>query len=195
MHAPYSDRVPIALADAANPHPRNPRRGGLPVRGTDRAERRAFITAVVLTLATILLATLAKPFIDVPGLVNAAAHHQRSLDLMMFNGFDHPKVWWAPWTNTLGNIALFIPVGLLAGPRLRTALLAGGGLSLGIEVTQYILALGYTDIDDLVCNTLGAGIGAAACAKLNRGATYAVLTFLGAAACTFGAVGLVMGRL
>ena len=37
----------------------------------------------------------------------------------------------------------------------------GLGLSLVLEVCQYVFALGRTDIDDLLFNTLGALIGAA----------------------------------
>ena len=33
-------------------------------------------------------------------------------------------------------------------------------LSLGIEITQYIFSLGFSDVDDLVFNTLGASLGA-----------------------------------
>ncbi len=33
-------------------------------------------------------------------------------------------------------------------------------LSLGIEITQYVFSLGFSDVDDLVFNTLGASLGA-----------------------------------
>ena len=33
-------------------------------------------------------------------------------------------------------------------------------LSLGIEITQYVFSLGFSDVDDLVFNTLGASVGA-----------------------------------
>ena len=37
----------------------------------------------------------------------------------------------------------------------------GGFLfSLAIEVTQYVFSVGRTDIDDLICNTIGAYVGA-----------------------------------
>ena len=33
---------------------------------------------------------------------------------------------------------------------------------MGIEITQYVFALGYTDIDDIFFNTLGGVLGAGA---------------------------------
>ncbi|AGG67945.1 hypothetical protein H924_12620 [Corynebacterium callunae DSM 20147] len=44
-------------------------------------------------------------------------------------------------------------------PLLKTTLL-GALCSIAIEITQYIFSLGYTDIDDILFNTLGAFIGA-----------------------------------
>ena len=144
------------------------------------------VLAWILVLGTILLATLGKAFIDIPEVVNASAHRQRSLDLVLFNGFVHPKVWWAPWTNTLGNIALFLPVGLLVGPRLGRALAVGAALSLGIEITQYLMAWGYTDLDDLVFNTLGAALGRVWARRAHPRRVRAVLISGGAALCTLG---------
>ncbi len=40
-----------------------------------------------------------------------SAHAVRSLDLQMFNGFDNPTIWYGPWTNTMGNVLLFMPLG------------------------------------------------------------------------------------
>lgn len=44
-------------------------------------------------------------------------------------------------------------------PLLKTTLL-GALCSIAIEITQYIFSLGYTDIDDILFNTLGAFVGA-----------------------------------
>ncbi|WP_328588356.1 VanZ family protein [Corynebacterium urinipleomorphum] len=47
------------------------------------------------------------------------------------------------------------------GPRpLLATALVGGGFSLIIETWQFFFGLGYSDIDDLILNTLGAFIGA-----------------------------------
>ncbi len=65
--------------------------------------------------------------------------------------------------NVLGNIAIFIPFGLLfpiiqkdKSPKI---MLYGLITSALIEIIQYVFALGSSDIDDLVFNTLGTIIG------------------------------------
>lgn len=63
----------------------------------------------------------------------------------------------------LGNILLFVPVGLLCslafpGATPRRAALWGLTLSLAIELCQIPLPR-YTDVDDLLFNTLGAWLG------------------------------------
>lgn len=66
--------------------------------------------------------------------------------------------------NLLGNVAVFVPLGLLmpwAFPALRrwwAATLLCGGLSLAIEFTQLFLARSV-DVDDLLLNTLGGLLG------------------------------------
>ena len=68
--------------------------------------------------------------------------------------------------NIIGNVTMFIPVGL-AWPycfkKLDTvgkAVLGGGGLSLFIEITQLPFYSRCSDIDDLIMNTTGVLIGA-----------------------------------
>ena len=140
---------------------------GLPAK---RTLWRSAAVACVVVMVAIAVATVGKPFIDIPGVVDASAHARRSLDLQMFNGFNNPHPWWGPWTNTLGNIALFFPLGaclVVMGQNSRHVRFGRGGtillamaLSLGIETTQYVFSLGFSDVDDVVFNTLGASLGA-----------------------------------
>ncbi|MBP5153847.1 MAG: VanZ family protein [Lachnospiraceae bacterium] len=72
---------------------------------------------------------------------------------------------WMMLLNVLGNVALFIPTGILMPllwPRLdrfpRTVA-AGLGLSLCIELLQLPFYARVSDIDDLIMNTLGAAAG------------------------------------
>ena len=140
---------------------------GVPARLT--LWRNAGLACVVVLMA-IAVATVGKPFIDIPGVIDASAHARRSLDLQMFNGFNNPHPWWGPWTNTFGNIALFMPLGaclVVLGQNSRHVRFGRGGtillamaLSLAIEITQYVFSLGFSDVDDLVFNTLGASLGA-----------------------------------
>ncbi|WP_169466623.1 VanZ family protein [Corynebacterium maris] len=139
--------------------------------------RTATVVAALATLAMVAAVTMGKALVEVGGLWDASVHRRRSLDFMLFEGFVEPTTWWAPWLNTLGNVALFIPVGVMAvfvrdlffrrpgrKPRLWRTVSYGGVvgllLSLAVEVAQYVFALGYSDVDDLLFNTLGAVLGA-----------------------------------
>ncbi|WPF68618.1 VanZ family protein [Corynebacterium sp. 21KM1197] len=119
-----------------------------------------------LYIVILLAVTLLKGWLSIDAVWDVEAQQQRSLDFVLFDGFSHPSVWWAPWLNTVGNVLLFIPLGALVAHywRGRRPLWRAGiiGLltSLTIEVTQYIAAVGYSDVDDLLCNTLGAVLGA-----------------------------------
>ena len=65
------------------------------------------------------------------------------------------------------NVLLFVPFGMsmpfilpkASKKRIVKTNLYALLLSLIIESVQYILALGRTEVDDLICNTLGAAIG------------------------------------
>lgn len=81
-----------------------------------------------------------------------------------------------PWTfvyHVAGNLIWFVPLGLLL-PMLAPqangwrVLLAGAGLSLGIEIAQYLLGTGYADVDDVLLNALGALAGCGLLRRLRR---------------------------
>ena len=66
--------------------------------------------------------------------------------------------------NVWGNILMFIPLGLYFSNFMKRfhfwkVIRAIIGTSLSIEVLQYILKRGATDIDDLLLNTVGGLIG------------------------------------
>lgn len=66
--------------------------------------------------------------------------------------------------EVIGNVILFIPIGIVAVLILRFSIwqtiLLGFSLSLLIECSQWFFWLGAFEIDDLIHNTLGAAIGA-----------------------------------
>lgn len=73
---------------------------------------------------------------------------------------------WRAWdeqrTQILTNIAMFIPVGVIAGLIWRwKGLLVAIGMSFVIEVLQLITDRGLCEFDDVIHNTLGAltGVG------------------------------------
>ena len=62
------------------------------------------------------------------------------------------------------NVLLFVPIGLLAGCGLRgmtfkKVLFLGGGLSIFIELLQFILKKGFCETDDVIHNVLGCLVG------------------------------------
>lgn len=73
------------------------------------------------------------------------------------------------WLNPLLNIAMFLPLGVLLPLSVKRfqrwywMLAAGAGASFLIEALQYSLGRGQADVDDLICNTLGAMLGYCLC--------------------------------
>ena len=63
------------------------------------------------------------------------------------------------------NILLFIPAGVLLPCVFRplkkglACVLAGCFFSIGIELTQLVMKTGYCQLDDVVMNTIGTGVG------------------------------------
>lgn len=65
--------------------------------------------------------------------------------------------------NLVGNVALFIPYGILIPCFSKwngwKVVLSGCFLSVFIEILQYATALGQLDIDDVILNTFGVMVG------------------------------------
>lgn len=62
------------------------------------------------------------------------------------------------------NVLLFVPIGFLAGCGLRgmtlkKVLLLGGGISVFIELLQFVFKKGFCETDDVIHNVLGCLIG------------------------------------
>lgn len=99
--------------------------------------------------------------------------------------------------NYLGNILLFFPLGIFLPVffkkiNISEIVLVAFFTSLYAEFLQFELEAGYADIDDLICNTLGACIGGIIYFKLrqkSRGVAHYIISFLIIA--VFGTVGAV----
>lgn len=62
--------------------------------------------------------------------------------------------------QNLENILFFVPYGLLFPVKQwRDMLIAAAVFSTAVEITQYIGGFGLSELDDVICNTLGALIG------------------------------------
>lgn len=67
----------------------------------------------------------------------------------------------------IGNAIIFIPFGIFTSMILKdtsisSRIMLGAALSVTYELIQFVLAIGVTDITDVILNTLGAAIGIAA---------------------------------
>ncbi|MCT1370346.1 VanZ family protein [Corynebacterium mucifaciens] len=133
-------------------------------------------TAAVVTALVVLAFTVGKAFVSIPGLWSAESHQVSQIRLNPLETFEYARVWWGPWLNLFGNIALFVPVGFVAyRGSVARATLVGLVCSLGIETAQYLFSWGYSDADDVICNVAGAWLGAVVAAGASRGTRSAVL--------------------
>ena len=134
--------------------------GALPARVGARRWRCGNLVLVLLMTAAILYATLF-----------SRAEGGTGLILTPFASLTAARQQPELYREMLMNVFLFFPLGLTlsnALPRkwhrwLRIILstLVGCALSAGIEYAQYRYALGMAEADDVICNTLGAFLGAA----------------------------------
>lgn len=132
-----------------------------------RGRRLAAAGALIGYSGVVVALTMLKAFYRIGYLWDPANQRRRGISLVPFDDLFNASSWFGPVFEYGGNTAFFVPVGMLAfilfqrspRPVLATTLL-GAGFSLLIEISQYIFALGYSDIDDLMMNTLGALIGA-----------------------------------
>ena len=67
-------------------------------------------------------------------------------------------------TENIMNVVAFVPVGILLGAGIKglkcwNALLIGVCLSVSIEVLQFVFKKGFSELDDVMHNTLGCLIG------------------------------------
>lgn len=68
--------------------------------------------------------------------------------------------WKKDVVQNLQNIAFFIPLGLLIPiKKWKAVVITAVVFSTVIEITQYIGGFGLAELDDVICNTLGAMVG------------------------------------
>lgn len=127
-------------------------------------------TTAVLLFAAYCLGMLALLFLRAPGerrLINLIPFRTIRTYFAVFLGDSHfeDSLWYAAHVNLMGNIVMFVPLGLLL-PVLfekqrsfrRFLLTAAGAVALA-ELLQFLTRRGFMDVDDLLLNTLGASAG------------------------------------
>ncbi len=92
---------------------------------------------------------------------------ERELILLPFNSFAEALEEREMYRSMLMNVALFVPFGITLPYVLKSkakpvakAILICLVLTLLIEILQYAFAIGRSEADDVICNTLGGAIGA-----------------------------------
>ena len=134
--------------------------GALPARVGARRWRWGNLVLVLLITAAILYATLF-----------SRAEGSTGLILTPFAALTAARIQPEIHREMLMNVFLFFPLGLTLSNalprkwhrwgRIILTTLVGCALSAGIEYAQYRCALGLAETDDVICNTLGAFLGAA----------------------------------
>ncbi len=80
----------------------------------------------------------------------------------IYNSFSDERIDYELLFLFLGNIAIFLPLGVFLSALIKNKLILmifPIALSVGIEVSQYYLGNGHPDIDDVLLNVLGFYIG------------------------------------
>lgn len=72
--------------------------------------------------------------------------------------------------NFAGNILWFVPLGMMLRKKKPLAvLLTGAAASASLEILQWLLSTGVTDVDDVIVNALGALVGYAMIKMIGEG--------------------------
>ena len=122
---------------------------------------------LVLYLVSLLWLTLFKLSYDI--LEVLLDHQSRSLNLVPFHGLER-----IGWSEAVSNLVTFVPLGLLLGMTFPSVacwrlLLVAVAFSAAIETLQYVLAIGASDVTDVVMNSLGALTGLLGYRLVGRG--------------------------
>ncbi|MEZ2122138.1 MULTISPECIES: VanZ family protein [unclassified Corynebacterium] len=132
-----------------------------------RRKQAAALVALIIYSGVMVSLTMLKAFFVIGLLWRPENQRVRSLEFMPFAEVFRGTSWFAPVFDGVGNIAFFVPFGvllyILIGDHhhaLRRVTLVGVAVSLCIEIVQYVLVLGHSDVTDLLFNTLGAFLGA-----------------------------------
>lgn len=134
----------------------------------------------ITTFLVIFTLTILRSFFSLHNAWDPTHERHRQVILQPFQQWIRQTVWYQAPLNTFGSILMFLPVGFLVvvyryvGARSRDArpfliaAIVGFLYSLGIEITQYVFGIGYSDINDLACSTLGVALAACVTKHLPR---------------------------
>lgn len=132
----------------------------------DHRRRRALVTLFVVYLALLTWVVLWK--LEIPE-VGSSGRHVKLVPFVAGEGYAASQP-----MEVLGNLVLFVPFGVYLALLVRrwslaAVVLASGATSATFEVAQYVLAVGSTDVSDVISNTGGGVIGWAVVALCRAG--------------------------
>lgn len=155
--------------------------------------------ASVAYAAVVVALTMLKAFFVIGMLWRPEAQRNRSMEWEPFALYRDATTWFGPLFDYLGNMAFFVPLGvllyILLENRRRAVVLVvvvGALTSATVETLQYVFALGHSDVSDLLFNTLGALVGAVI-ARLAGRRLYPLWVALALAAAMVFAVLVILG--
>ena len=134
---------------------------------------KLLVAALVLNIGVIFAFTIVPTHLS--GFRNPRSYHINIIPLgysftcFLQDSNQHPHITTFCLRNTLGNLALFVPLGILLPLvsnrflSLKRVLLFALMLSVGVEAIQFLLRFfgnpRAVDIDDVILNALGACVG------------------------------------
>ena len=114
---------------------------------------------IVLTVIYIMAVAWIILFKMLPISEIGSMDHLRSINLIPFHYDEETS---SHFSEVIENILIFVPLGVylrILGKHNIFTVACGAIFSLLLEIVQYILGIGATDITDLMMNTLGAAVG------------------------------------
>ena len=123
---------------------------------------------IVLTVIYVMVVAWIILFKILPISEIGSMDHLRSINLIPFHYDEETS---SHFSEVIENILIFVPLGVylrILGKHSLFAVACGAAFSLFLEIVQFILGIGATDITDLMMNTLGAAVGVLIYACLKR---------------------------
>ena len=114
---------------------------------------------IVLTVIYVMVVAWIILFKMLPISEIGSMDHLRSINLIPFHYDEETS---SHFSEVIENILIFVPLGVylrILGKHSLFAVACGAAFSLFLEIVQFILGIGATDITDLMMNTLGAAVG------------------------------------
>lgn len=140
------------------------------MRKYNRKIQSAFLYAVLIFYVILFLSIVVFKYVSPLELFSENRQVYRSINLLPFQSIKNYLMGTVDvshtvgFNNIVGNIVLFIPLGIYLplfkkNKKVFGCIISVFAISLSIEIIQYIFGIGATDIDDILLNCAGGIIG------------------------------------